>query len=116
MAEFSFPKSARLRKRPEFLGLDKCGRRIKNALFIAVYHKSRGPVSRLGITVTRKVGPAHVRNRIKRHIREFFRQNRSRLKENNDIHIIAKRQAAGAVFTSARGALRDIFEKMASHA
>jgi len=44
---------------------------------------------RLGITVTRKVGTAVRRNRIKRLIREFFRHNRPSLASNLDVVVNA---------------------------
>jgi len=47
-------------------------------------------LSRLGISVDRKVGKAVVRNRIKRWIRETFRLHQSRLKEGIDILLIAR--------------------------
>jgi len=54
--------------------------------------------TRLGITVTRKVGDAVTRNRIKRLVREVFRQHRGRLPSGLDVVWVAKQQAAGASF------------------
>jgi len=54
--------------------------------------------TRLGITVTRKVGNAVVRNRIKRLVREIFRQHRQRLPSGLDIVWVAKQQAGEASF------------------
>src|SRR5690606_29130162 len=54
--------------------------------------------TRLGITVTRKVGNAVVRNRIKRLVREVFRQHRARLPVGLDLVFVAKQQAAQASF------------------
>lgn len=56
------------------------------------------PDTRLGITVTRKVGNAVVRNRIKRLVREVFRQHRAQLPPGLDIVWVAKQQAAGASY------------------
>lgn len=49
---------------------------------------------RLGITVTKKVGNAVVRNRIKRVVREVFRRNRALFPLSTDVVFIAK-QGAG---------------------
>jgi ribonuclease P protein component len=54
--------------------------------------------TRLGITVTRKIGNAVARNRIKRLVREVFRLNRTRLPEGLDLVWVAKQQAAQACF------------------
>jgi len=77
--DLSFPKSLRLRKRQEFQKVYAKGRKRYTKLFtIHVLENGLGH-PRLGITVTKKVGKAHVRNRWKRLIREAFRLNRHRL-------------------------------------
>lgn len=68
--------------------------------------------SRLGITVSRRVGNAVERNRLKRIIREWFRLNKRAVTASLDINIIAKKSAAeltsGEVFVS----LNKIFESV----
>ncbi len=66
---------------------------------------------RLGVTVTRKVGNAVVRNRIKRQTREFFRRRRADL-GCWDINVIAKRQAAGQDPEALRKDLEDLFDRL----
>jgi ribonuclease P protein component len=58
------------------------------------------PHSRLGITVSRRVGNAVVRNGIKRRVREWFRHARRWLPDERDIVVIA-RPAASALSGSA---------------
>ena len=88
-----FPKSARLRKRPEFLTLSQTGRKIHSAHFVIVSGKNESGKTRLGITVSSKVGNAVVRNRIKRSVREFFRRRRAELHAGQDILVIARKSA-----------------------
>ena len=47
--------------------------------------------SRLGITVSRKVGNAVCRNRFKRRVRAWFRQRRGDLGEDVDLVVIARK-------------------------
>lgn len=54
----------------------------------------RPQVPRLGITVTRKVGDATVRNRIKRYVREAFRRKRGSFTPGYDMVWVAKQSAA----------------------
>jgi ribonuclease P protein component len=49
--------------------------------------------SRLGITVTTRIGHAPARNRIKRLVREFFRRQKNRMTQSSDIVVIAKQGA-----------------------
>lgn len=53
------------------------------------------PVRRIGITASRKVGGAVVRNRIKRSVREWFRRSREQLPAAVDVVVIARPPAAG---------------------
>ena len=56
--------------------------------------KNSASESRLGMTVSRKVGNAVQRNRVKRLIREFFRVNYQRFREPVDFSVVAKKGAA----------------------
>ncbi len=53
------------------------------------------PRPKLGVTVSKQVGNAVVRNRIKRRVREWFRHNRRRLPAKKDVVVIARPAAKG---------------------
>jgi ribonuclease P protein component len=87
----SFPKRNRLLSRPEFLACYDRGGRLNSRHFIAyVLPHEHGPW-RLGMAVTRKVGSAVRRNRIKRVLREYFRLHQHELSELMDIVVVPKR-------------------------
>ena len=111
MGTFCFPKEARLRKRAEYIRM-KQGRRMANGFFIAVAMPGKTPKTRLGITVTKKVGSACVRNRLKRFAREYFRLHGNRLGGPYDILIIAKDNAARLGSKEAFAALENLFDRM----
>jgi ribonuclease P protein component len=78
-------------RRGDFVASSEFGERRTTRFFIVLLRdrKDGGP-TRLGITVTRKVGGAVRRNRIKRLAREWFR-SRSREFGSCDLVLIAKR-------------------------
>lgn len=88
------PKTARLRKRREFLKLSNSGGKTHSANFIVISGRNNSGECRLGITVSGKVGNAVTRNRIKRHVREFFRRRRSEFQASMDFIVIARAGAA----------------------
>jgi ribonuclease P protein component len=111
---FSFKKEDRILKRSEFLELAGSGRKLQNEYVIVFFAPGRSDRPRLGITITRKVGRAAQRNRIKRLIREYFRLNRQHLKQNWDINIVAKKEAADLSSEKVFSALQELFEKISN--
>jgi ribonuclease P protein component len=55
-----------------------------------------GHAARFGVTVSRKVGGAVVRNRVKRWIRESCRRMKDQLPAGVDLVVVARPSAAGA--------------------
>ena len=108
----TFTKADRLRKRPEFVHLSKTGRRVQNAHFIVLFAPGNLQRSRLGVTVTKRVGNAVTRNRIKRLLREYFRSNKGGVGANLDINIIAKKEAIGLTSAEIFTMLESLFKKI----
>lgn len=87
----TFRPDEKIRKRPEYLSIYQHGKRTYARHFTIVAQKNELGYGRLGITVSKKVGDAVRRNRIKRLIREFFRLNKTRLVASRDIVVIGKK-------------------------
>lgn len=85
-----FPKKARIRKQHEYQLFRKLAKRYLGLVTILEYRKGRFPYPRLGITVSKKYGRAHARNRFKRLIREAFRLIRPSLPAYLEIHALPR--------------------------
>jgi ribonuclease P protein component len=94
----------RLRERRDFLRVSRDGIRTNTPSFVLLAAPRRnadqGQNPRLGITASRRVGPAVVRSLVKRRIREWFRQHREDLPLSRDIVVIARSNAATASWTA----------------
>jgi ribonuclease P protein component len=93
-----FRAADRLRRRAEFLRVQRMGARFQSDHFVVYtmrFHESQ--TVRLGTTVSRRLGNAVMRNRIKRRIRECFRLSlRLRLPAGTAVVVIG-RLGAGAL-------------------
>jgi len=76
------------------------------------FREGESGTTRLGITVTKRVGNAVKRNRIKRLCREYFRLNRNRLDGNWDINIIAKKEASAIASKEVFKSLKAMFNQL----
>lgn len=112
--DHSFKKADRILKRNEFVQLSQSGRKLQNKYFIVLYAPGQFDRCRLGITVTKKVGKAVSRNRIKRLIREYFRLNRHLLSGYWDINVIAKKEAANLSSDKIFDSLCILFERISN--
>jgi ribonuclease P protein component len=88
-----FPKSRRITQRRDYLLCYRHGRRYFSADFL-IYVRQResdGQGSRLGTAVSKKIGKAVKRNRVKRLLKEFFRLHQHELCSDVDIVVVPKR-------------------------
>lgn len=110
--ENKFPKACRLRKSWEFNRVWKMGCKLHTPHFILLSIENSGSCSRLGLTVSRKVGNAVQRNRVKRLLREFFRNHQQLFVKSVDYSVIAKYGAAELtaqqIFSEMERALRKL--------
>jgi ribonuclease P protein component len=101
-------RSERLRCRRDFERVARVGLRFAASDFVLLVAPARGapreaekigavgrPVLRLGVTASRRVGGAVVRNRVKRAVREWFRRSRHEVPEGRELVVIARPGAAG---------------------
>lgn len=69
--------------------------------FLVLYAKAnKSDMNRVGITVSKKLGHAVVRNRIRRRLREIYRLNEDQFQPGWDIVVVARSRCVDADFTS----------------
>ena len=90
--------SERLRRSCEFQRVFQYGTKLVSPLFVLYILPTRESRSRLGIAVSKRVGKAVIRNRVKRLVREVFRRHKELLTPACDVVFVARRAAARASY------------------
>lgn len=89
-------RDQRLRRRKDFIRVQTDGDRVTTKHFVfLVALNTPGAPARLGITATRKIGCAVVRNRAKRLVRETFRHLPELVPEGVDMVVIVRKALDG---------------------
>jgi len=119
-------KAERLRKTIDFQRVFSQGQSFKDGFF--VFHVLKrppesappgpqaglppGPGNRIGFVVSKRVSKkAVIRNRVRRRLREIYRQDKGKLKEGRDLVLVARVGAEALDFAETQATLRRLFKK-----
>ena len=113
MPDEKFPRAERLRKRIEFKRAEKnkVARLVTKHVVILVAPNDM-PRVRIGLTASKKVGGAVVRNRAKRLLREIYRRNKYLFPQGHDYILIAKH---GMADTGYHDLIEEIAKAIGTH-
>jgi ribonuclease P protein component len=110
----------RLRRRPDYVAVQSTGRKIHGNGFVALVVRSTsatlpslGGLGRVGFTVTKRIGNAVTRNRIKRRAREWLRTH-GWIPAGLDVVFIAKEAARAQSSTALAEDLRRMVGRIAA--
>ena len=73
--------------------------------------KNRSSTNRVGLTVSKKLGHAVVRNRIRRRLREVYRLHEDQFQPGWDIVVVARSRCVNATFDALTKAYLSLAEK-----
>lgn len=93
-----------IKKNSDFQKVYRTGKSYANRLLIMYVRRTEEDGTRIGISVSKKVGNSVVRHRITRLVRESFRLNQSRMKHGLDIVVVARAAAKESDFKNIESA------------
>ena len=71
---------------------------VANSFLVLYARPNKLDINRVGITVSKKLGKAHIRNRTRRRIREVYRLNEEKFQPGWDIVVVARTKSVDAPF------------------
>jgi ribonuclease P protein component len=109
-------RAGRLTRRPDYLTVQERGRRVSGSsyllLALACPERGENARARLGITVSKKVGKAVVRNQVKRWVKESYRRMSDLAPPGTDLVVVARTSAANSSFAATSDELRGLFRRL----
>ena len=88
----------RLKKRYQFNYVYKSGEHFSGEHMVLYVVSSKTKNIKVGLAVTKKIGKAVVRNRVRRQLREIIKKQVPALKQNNNIIVVARENITEASF------------------
>ena len=90
----------------EFSTVYEQGTKLVGRAFVCYQVRREGQGRKFGVTVSRKVGKAVTRNRVKRYLREIYRTHRPHLAQDVYLVMVARPSSARMTFNQCRDAVR----------
>ena len=100
-----------IKENRDFSRLYRIGKFYSSDCLILYLKNNKLGFNRLGVTVSKKVGKAVVRNRVRRRIKESYREIEGRILNSYDIIVVARAKAAECDYNKIRSALIYLFKK-----
>jgi ribonuclease P protein component len=111
-----FTRQERLTRRPDYLEVQERGRRLSGSSYLLLALPRRVPSGlprpRLGITVSKKVGKAVVRNLVKRWVRESYRRMSGLVPAGLDLVVVARPTAPACGYQGTAAELRGLLRRL----
>jgi len=112
MGTMTVEKKNRLTKREYFDKVYRGGKSMANHQFVLYYYPRPQQASfRLGISVSKKLGNAVVRNRIRRVVKEIVRLNADKIAGGFDLILIARKPVVGLTYQETEKSILHVMKR-----
>ncbi len=102
----------RLRENRDFRRVFQRGRSLATGRFVLYWYKSQSNRFRVGFSISKKVGNAVERNRLKRRLRACFQEFSPLLQDTSvDFVVIARKGSSEATYTEIHGDIYKLLKK-----
>ena len=106
-----FPRAERLTKKSDYRLVFEHGEKLVGRRFICYMVRREEQGCKLGVAVSRRVGKAVVRNRIKRYVREFYRTHRPAFVTGVQVVVVARPSCAALDYRACADAMGQLFQR-----
>ena len=100
-----------IKENRDFSRLYRSGSFYSSDCLILYLKNNKSGIKRLGVTVSKKVGKAVIRNRVRRRIKESYRELEEKIVSSSDFVIVARVKAAECDYKKIKSALIYLFKK-----
>jgi ribonuclease P protein component len=107
----TFPKRERILRPGEFREVYREGARYSVREFLLFVKSGYEGPARLGLSVSKRIGTATTRNRIKRYVRETFRTHKGKLKGGTKVIVVARPGSEQLDFAQCREKVVKLFQE-----
>lgn len=95
----------------EFVYAYKRAKKVVTPVLVMHYYKNRTDSNKFGITVSKTIGKAHLRNRAKRLIREAYYAEKNNIKKGYNLVFVARARTIDASFSELNHAMNECIDK-----
>ncbi|HIJ64751.1 MAG TPA: ribonuclease P protein component [Candidatus Hydrogenedentes bacterium] len=109
--QHKFPRHERLTRKRDFAEAYARGAKRVGRDFIGYVVRREGQGRKFGCAVSRKIGGAVVRNRVKRYLREAYRTHRNEFADDAHLVVVARPSAAKLSYHQCEAAMKRLFRQ-----